>query len=475
MATRRDLFQSYQFMVQRVVSALVLRETDPAQTPLRRMGGATFAGIMITVIALAIAGVIGVISPGGNTTWQSGGKVIIEEETGAPFVWVKDDTGKFHLHPTTNFSSAVLIAGTDTTVSVSRNSLRDAPRGARLGLGDAPSSLPDSKYLLGAPWTLCSLPATTASGDEVPNTALVIGQNLSSGVPVASRAILARDTETGTLHLVWNGRQYPVTDEDAVLEGLALRSVPQIRVGTAWLSALPAGQDLGPLSLTGRGKASTALPGGVIGQVRYVQSGDKQQFYVVSKDSIVAITEVQSQILLAAKATQDLAYAGKAPAATPLAAAEAASAKRVELTALQPASPPATPTEMATVGSARSTVCASFNSASPVPQVAVEASIEGAELAVATPSRTEGGTVLANQVQIKGGYGAIVESMMSPTATTGSLFLVTDEGKRFSIPTRKILAVLGYGSVTPVQLPASLVARIPTGDVLDPDGARQRG
>ncbi|MFC7575457.1 hypothetical protein ACFQX8_25740 [Klenkia terrae] len=29
MASRRDLFQSYQFLTQRVVSGLVLRESDP--------------------------------------------------------------------------------------------------------------------------------------------------------------------------------------------------------------------------------------------------------------------------------------------------------------------------------------------------------------------------------------------------------------------------------------------------------------
>ncbi|MEN3308214.1 MAG: hypothetical protein V7603_4416, partial [Micromonosporaceae bacterium] len=40
MASRRDQLQSYQFLIHRVISALVMRETDPAESPLRRGVGA---------------------------------------------------------------------------------------------------------------------------------------------------------------------------------------------------------------------------------------------------------------------------------------------------------------------------------------------------------------------------------------------------------------------------------------------------
>lgn len=35
MPTRRDQLQAYQFMMQRVTSALIVHETDPELTPLR--------------------------------------------------------------------------------------------------------------------------------------------------------------------------------------------------------------------------------------------------------------------------------------------------------------------------------------------------------------------------------------------------------------------------------------------------------
>jgi Type VII secretion system ESX-1, transport TM domain B len=80
--------------------------------------------------------------------------------------------------------------------------------------------------------------------------------------------------------------------------------------------------------------------------------------------------------------------------------------------------------------------------------------------------------VLANRVQVEPGWGAVVESMTSPTATSGAVFLVTDEGRRYAVPddARKSL---GYDGVTAIPMPASLVERIPAGDALDPQAAQQ--
>lgn len=459
-------------MVQRVVSGVVLRETDPAQSPLRRMNGSVFGSIMIAIIALAVTGVIGVIFPGGNTSWQEGGRVIIESESGAQFVWLADENGDFFLHPVTNFASAALLVGTVATVDVSRNSLLGAPRGSRLGIIDAPDSLPDPGRILGSPWTLCSLPAETVSGEEVPNTALVVGRARSRGAVVGEAAVLVRDTEQGSLHLVWNGHQYPIPVEDPVLEGLTLRQEPQIRVGTAWLSALPAGEPIRAVTVAGRGGASTAFGGAVIGEIRYVASAESRQNYLVAANGIVEITEVQAQIQLADPLIRDSVYGGQPPEARPLTAAEANDADRVALPAARPSDPPARQPAMAVVSSERSTICGSFTDAGALPEIAVEAAVEGAEVAPATPSRTQDGTVLANRVLVEPGWGTVVDSRTSSRSEQGALYLVTDEGRRYALPTRDEMDTLGYSGVAVVPMPASLVARIPSGEALDPDAAR---
>ena len=87
MATRRDQLQSYQFLTQRVISAFVMRETDPPQSPLRRGIGAVFAGVMVAVIVGAVFGVYGLLTKVGSNNWKVDGTVVVEKESGATFVY----------------------------------------------------------------------------------------------------------------------------------------------------------------------------------------------------------------------------------------------------------------------------------------------------------------------------------------------------------------------------------------------------
>lgn len=476
MASKRDQFQSYQFVVRRVVSSLVLHETDPPQPPLRRMAGAGFGSVMIAVVVLAIAGVIGVFKPSAKADWKAGNHIIVEKPSGARYLWMPDpDTGVHYLYPITNFSSAVLLAGSSQTTSASTRELLGAPRGPRLGILDAPDAIPTTDHLLGTPWTLCSLPARTISGEEVPNTALVVGRGRSRGVAIEQSAILVRDIERRTLYFVWHGHEYPIVDEGAVLEGLTLRGQPQVRVGTAWLSALPAGKPLMVPAVPDRGERTEVLPGGAtVGEVRVVRSAGGTQYYLMEDQRIRAITPLQAAITLADPAVRDDVYGGATPVARPLSAAVAAAVPQLRLPAVDPTDPPAEKPPMASVNSDESTVCASFRNAGLVPDIAVEAAVEGAEFAPATAQRSENGTVLADRVEVEPGWGAVVESMPSPTAVSGTLFLVTDEGRRYGIATDAARDALGYGTVAAVRMPASIVARIPAGDALDPMAAHQK-
>jgi len=106
MASRSDQLHSQQFTLQRVVGALAMRDADPAVSPLRRIGGSLVASVLIAALAVAAVGVYGVLRPGGSTSWQTGNAVIVEEETGARFVY-RDGV----LHPVLNYSSAVLVLG----------------------------------------------------------------------------------------------------------------------------------------------------------------------------------------------------------------------------------------------------------------------------------------------------------------------------------------------------------------------------
>lgn len=473
MATKRDLFQSYQFSLRRVVSGLVLRETDPAQTPLRRMGGAMFGSVMVAVIALAITGVIGVIKGGGNTSWQDGGAVIIEEETGATYAWLEDpETKKFALHPVLNYSSAALLVGSSTPVSVSQASLAEAPRGPRLGIAGAPDSIPPKDSFETGAWTLCSGPAKTRSGSVLPRTSLLVGQQHPEGTPVGDGSLVLSDSDTGAVYLLWNGHRFGLPEPDPAITALGLRDAPKIEVGTALLTSIPEGAAIEPITTPAAGSPSTVVPGQKVGQV--LVDSTTQQFYLVREHDLRNLSPVEASVTLSDPGTA-AAYGGATPEAVAVDNAAVTSVPREDLPAAKFSDPPRKIPTPAPVESTTSTVCASYSSGSSQINVVVDASTEGDDYAIASPEQTVNGTVMADEIQVTGGHAAYVRSVQSATATDGPLYLVTDEGMRFAVPNQEAAGALGLGGITPVTMPATLVARIPEGPALDPVSARSSG
>jgi hypothetical protein len=100
MASRSDQLHSHQFSLQRTVAALAMRDPDPTASPLRRMGGSLFAGVMLAVLGVAAVGIYGLLRPGGGGSWRDGRATIIEQETGARFVFFEGT-----LHPVLNHTS----------------------------------------------------------------------------------------------------------------------------------------------------------------------------------------------------------------------------------------------------------------------------------------------------------------------------------------------------------------------------------
>src|SRR3954447_24546475 len=104
MSSRQDQLHSYQFMVQRVVAALVMRETDPPRSPFRRIAGSTLVGVLLAVLALGGVAAYSLVRPGGSLAWRDESAVIVERDTGAVYVY-RDQV----LHPVLNYTSALLI------------------------------------------------------------------------------------------------------------------------------------------------------------------------------------------------------------------------------------------------------------------------------------------------------------------------------------------------------------------------------
>ncbi len=463
MGSRRDQLQSHQFLIQRVVSALVLRDTDPAGSPLRRSAGAGVASVLLAAVALGGVAGYGLLRPGGNTRWQSGPAVIVEKETGARYVHLDGV-----LHPVLNYTSARLIIGADAdTVSVSRDSLAGVPRGATLGIPDAPDALPRGSDLLRGTWQVCTRREADETGTQRASTVLVIGQRPTGGRPLTDQALLAAGAD-GTVYLIWHGHRHLVRDAKLVLPALGFGQEQPVPVGTAWLTALPAGADLGRVPVARRGTAVPALPGARVGQV-FVSAtqGGSRQFYLVQPDGLAPITQVQADILLGDPDTAR-AYPGRKAAAISMPPADAATAPR-SASPVGPAGDTSMPTRTPTLARPATdggTACAVIADARSAPEVVLDAAVPGGGLA---PTGT-GGT--ADKIRIGPGHGVLVEAMSAPDATGGALSLVSDQGERFPLSGPEAVAAIGYRGIRPVRLPASVVALLPSGPALDPAAAR---
>jgi type VII secretion protein EccB len=474
--TRRDQVHSYQFFLHRVVSGLVARESDPAELPFRRLGGAALGSVMLAVVALAAVGIIGIVRGGGNTSWRTGQFVVVERESGTRFVYLNG-----RLHPVLNLASARLILRAPAAVKlVSAKSLIGVPRGARLGIADAPDSLPRAGRLLGGGWSACTAMDTDAAGSRAAGTTLAIARRPVSGVALGDgQALLVRDTIAGRqrLHLVWRGLRYAIDTVEPVLRAFGTGADRAVPVAAAFLDTLPRGTPIAMPRAESMAAPTTAFGDRatpvLTGQVVEAPAGT---FYLVRTADLQPITALQKDIVLADAATAR-AYPGTEPRAVPLSTALVAGAMVGPRPAPDPSDPPDRRPELVTPGPDEfrdGAVCSWFDPGRFAPVVYVGARPGGGGL-LDTPRRGDGGKLLADRVLVEPGRAVLVEALSAPDVPRGSLHLVTDQGLRYGLPDDDVAAMLGYPRGRAVRMPATLLDRLPAGAALDPALARVPG
>jgi type VII secretion protein EccB len=449
MATRRDQLHSYQFMTQRVISAFVMRETDPAQSPLRRGIGALFGGLMVAILIAAGFGVYGIITKNGTDTWKSDGSVVVEQETGASFVYLN---GK--LNPTLNFASAKLAAGRPNPVvyRVGAGSLAEVPRGVTIGIQGAPASLPAATEQAGLPWTACVVPGSA------PASVLLVDGRGPAAPELGERGLLVKDSLKGMNYLIWAGLRHLVQDSRTNLEAL-FGSVTPTPATTAWLDSVPSGVDIVAAPVPNRGSASAKVAGHDNGQVLVAHTASGDQYYLVLNDGLAPITPLQQAVLDA-----------RFPAEPVLITVNQATQFPVshQLDADNPAiAAPATPPKLATVA-AGETICANTSDAAQPPRITIGGQAAALSGGIPTVGATSTGRALADEVLVPAGKVEVVR-----VPGSGSYAVITDLGVRYAVPSAAALAMLGYDSATAVAVPTALVNLIPAGVNLDPAAAQR--
>jgi type VII secretion protein EccB len=464
MQSRRDQVQAYFFVVERLVAALMHGRPDAPETPNRRVSTAVVLGAILAGLIAGVFGIYGLFVPGGNDSWQKAGSIIVEQETGARYLYLNGV-----LRPVLNYTSAKLALGDSaTTVSVSQNSLTGVPVGSPIGIPGAPDALP--KNLQSGPWTVCTQPPDNTTNGSIAKVTLMIGE--TAGVPAADSQGVLVSTSDGTRYLIWRGERYRLASDLAV-DALGYGGVDPLAVTAAFINPIPSGPDLTTPQLAGRGQPGPTIDGreSRIGQVYDVRNSliDTDQLYLVRQDGMVPISRTVATLVMADPATAQ-AYPGGSPAPIQIAPGALVGLSIVHDANLSSGFP-VTPPTLADVGT-DSLPCMRYTWGPGgttnaglllAPRSAVDAD------AVATEGHIAGAA--ADQVAIPAGSGVLAHDLSAPGANLGTEYLITENGMRFPLSSEQVAATLGYAETSAVDVPSELLTLLPTGPALDPAAA----
>ncbi|MFY1670170.1 type VII secretion protein EccB [Plantactinospora sp. WMMB334] len=459
MRSRREQVQAYRFLLRRIVSALLVGEPETNELPMRRFALAMLGGLLAAVLLVAGFGVYGLLRPGGRQPVENA--IIVERGTGAKFVYTRG-----RLHPVLNWTSALLILGQPEPAvrTMSESSLRAVPRGLPIGIPDAPDSLPPRSALVGLPISVCSAPRSLTSVARA--THLLLGRAPAGGTPVGRQGLLV-SVDGGDRYLLWDEHRLRIRG-NAVLAALGWAGIPPVAVGEAFLNSVPPGPDLVPLALPGAGSPARPTIAGQqtrIGQL-FRAAG---RSYVMLPDGLVPIGAVTARLLEAAgRAVNEIS-------------AQQAGRLIVDGTA----EPPGLPDEVPRARGAQTptpVVCASYRDDGGAAEhpVTIETfgGVPGEVPPVEEPAAAgigADGVRPADRVALPGGHAALVRAANPIGANAaGNVYLVTDQGLKLPLARpdlEKVQSSLGYAGIRPVQVPASILALVPTGVALDPEAA----
>ncbi|MGW1028661.1 type VII secretion protein EccB [Streptomyces sp. NPDC002577] len=524
MAKRRDELAAYTFARKRTVAAFLAPSPggseEGAPRPLRTVMPSLAVGVVLVVGFIAW----GVIKPAAPEGWDTPGEyIIVDSDSTTRYVVLDDETtnGKktATLHPVLNYASAKLLLdkGKGSVLEVPGKEIDKSgiPHGATLGIPYAPDRLPDKDDAEKAKtWAVCERPAP-GSDDAIDRAVFVLdaadAKSLGNAGKVdGGEALYVVDSKTSRQYLVDGKGNAFLLGGSSALDTTTMEQLRAAVIGTAakpqpvsqeWLRTLNPGGVITFPSVPAIGQQTSVqgLPAEArtVGRVLKAQDAQGDQYYVVLRDRVAAITpfvadllkrspdaeqaygtdeisdiQVNTQEIIAANGGQaESFYADKGwPQTVP-----------------QQANPAATATE-----AARTTSCSVYDGTigeDNKPQLAAWAG-------TAYPKK-----VIADSLSayVSSGSGLLFQEVTGTAKGGGATYLLTDTGLRYSLPanndsdakdttsassssssedqaseTDKARTRLGYEDVSnPAIVPQPWAAFIPKGPTLDTGSAMQ--
>lgn len=446
MRTRREQVEAYRFVTQRIVSAMTAAKPDTLEFPMRRTTLSVLGGGALALLAFAGFWVVGMLFPAGNAAWKQEGSIIVDSASGAVYAYISGA-----LFPVDNLASARLLFTSDDVPvhEVSTQDLSGEPRAWEIGIPGAPKTLPATGSLVTTPWQVCSAPAPDNPSRR--DSHVVLAESAADAKLGATALLVA--TEDEDRFLLWNNRKLAVPEDSALL-ALGFQPDKAVPVSKVFVNAIDTGPELAAFDIDKAGDKADELDADY-GDL--FASGGRN--YVLTVDGLAPLGDTGYALL------RDGAEADPAS----LSASELSEIGTAEL------EPEGFPDKIPAVHDAAedSVVCAVYDGDGVTLALYPDPPTPITSPSVYAPA-TELDTVdTADHVWLPGGGGAVVRAQASPSAADGTVYLITDMGRKFAMPP-EALKSLGYQDWEPNAVPASFVALVPTGPALDPEVVRQQ-
>jgi hypothetical protein len=403
-------------------------------------------------------GLWGMIKPSAPLGWDDGKNVIVGKDSTTRYVVLQNADGSKTLHPVVNMASAKLVLPADSKVVFVADSVLDhyKSHGATIGIPYAPDKLPSAADAAKPKvWSVCDRPG---ADDAHPNQGVFLAADadaaslarkdrmLAGGDALLVQAPKKGDGSNGAQYLVSpQGVSYqlgrnPGEDVSALRVALFGTQAKAEQVTQQWLDTLQSGPAIDfptvkGLDPNGTRQVSSSVKLSDPNQDfvgRLVMTADKVP-YVVGQDQLFQLTPLAAQLIKMNPATQG-AYGKASPDFAQLTASDIdkykPSSDQSSSLGLDPKWPTLPPSGQLNGGdpsTARAVVCSTFlgtYDATGAPQRTVWAGTD-------YPAPVTTGSATAH---VSPGHGLFYRAMDNGTDSSGSTFLVTETGLRYSVP-----------------------------------------
>ncbi|GAA2158138.1 type VII secretion protein EccB [Kitasatospora kazusensis] len=515
MASRRDELNAYTFARKRMVGAFLQPSGGGNDEDAPRPVRAVLPSVVVAAVIVAGFGMVGVIKPSAPQGWDDGKSVIQGKDSTTRYVVLVDPVSKEKvLHQVLNMSSARLVLPAGAKVVVVADSVLDAYKnhGPTIGIPYAPDRLPDPADAgVAKNWSVCDRPGKDNSQATINQAVFVTagkdaktlanpGQLLGAGQWLFVEAPPVAGNRASDYLVDSAGLKHALTDagtddgtRNSLETGLFGSDAHPQQVSQDWLNTLKDGNKIAFPVIPGFKSSERVISTVQISQQdeRYVGrllSFQNKSFYVVGQDRLYEVTAFQAALIISNPALKVI-YNSNTPTFAQLSPSDyAALRSQIDQTTLLggngdvPKEKPSGSAVNTDSAKPRQVLCSTFQS--------MDATGAIKQTVWADTNYPMPVTTGSASAHVSPGAGLLFRSVDAGAGGSGSNFLITETGLRYSVQsnndggktaaatpspgtqsgqpqTDEAQARLGYDKIQPVMVPSLWANLVPGGPVLN--------